>query len=198
MACDKKGAQEQAATLVFWDEGGFSLKPSVRRTWAPRGQTPILRHKFNWQRLHAACGLVCQPDGSGCDLLLWVQEQTIKEDAVIAYLSALHEQVAGRLWVLWDGLPAHRSKKVQQYIAYSAEWLQVHRLPAYAPELNPVEYVWSPMKGKDLANFCPDTLTQVRQQVDKAHQRVRQDRTELYDFLAASTLFPSRHVRPLT
>jgi transposase len=198
VASDKKGAQERAATLVFYDEGGFSLKPSVRRTWAPRGQTPLLRHKFNWKRLHATANVVCQPDGSACDLLLSVQEQAIKEDAVIAHLEALHQQVPGLLFVLWDGLPAHRSKKVQQYLADNAAWLVVHRFPAYAPELNPVEYVWSPMKGHDLANFCPDTIGQIQHQVDKAHQRLRSDPTELYDFLAASGLFPSRHERSLT
>jgi transposase len=69
----------------------------------------------------------------------------------------------------------------------------VFRFPGYAPELNPVEYVWSPMKVKDTANFCPDTLREVEQQVDKAHQQLRNDPSELYDFLAASGLFPSRH-----
>ena len=165
MAADKKGALERAATLVFYDEGGFSLKPSVRSTWAPRGQTPLLRHKFNWKRLHATANVVCQPDGSACDLFLSVQEQAIAEDAVSAHLNALHQQVSGVLFVLWDGLPAHRSKKVQQHIVANADWLQVHRFPAYAPELNPVEQIWNHTKYRELANYLPEDLAALQDAV---------------------------------
>jgi putative transposase len=157
-----------------------------------------LRHKFNWQRLHVLANLVCQPDGSGCDLLLQMQEKAVKEDAIVAHLDALHQQLPGLLVLLWDGLPSHRSAKVQHYLADNGDWLTVERFPAYAPELNPVEYIFSPMKGKDVANFCPDTREQLRQQVDTAQQRLRSQPDELYDFLAASGLFPSRHERSLS
>jgi hypothetical protein len=169
----------------------------VRKTWAPRGQTPGLRHRFNWKRLHAIANLVCQPDGSACDLLLRVQDKPIQEDAMVAYLDAWRQHLPGLRALLWEGLPAHRSLKVKQYLRAHRAWRLVAPLPAYAPELNPVEYVWSPRKGKDTANCCPDPLGQLHQQVDKAHQRLRQEPTELYDFLAASGLFPSRHERPL-
>src|SRR4051794_14196109 len=95
VASNKKGAIKRGAKFAFLDESGFSLKPSVRRTWAPRGQTPILMHRFNWKRLNAIGTLVCNPDGSEPDLLLHLQPKGIKDDAVIVYLEGLHRQVPG-------------------------------------------------------------------------------------------------------
>ncbi len=189
MASDKKGAAKRRAKLAFLDESGFSLKPSVRRTWAPRGQTPILEHKFNWKRLHAMGSLVCNPDGSQPDLLLHLQPKSIKEEAVFAYLQALHRQVPGRLVLLWDRLPAHRGQKVAEYLAQNADWLQVEWLPAYAPELNPMEYVWSATKGKPLANLAPDRIAQLEQVVKRTHRRMRKRPEDLQRFLMASSLY---------
>lgn len=155
----------------------------------------MLRPRFNGKRLHVIGTLVCQPDGNACDLLLAVQEKPVQEEAIVAHLEALKHHRGGPIVLLREGLPSQRSAKVAQYRGDNGDRLWVEPLPAYAPALHPVEYVWSPMKGQDPANFCPDTIGQLRAQVDKAHQRLRQEPTELYDFLAASGLFPSRHER---
>lgn len=191
MARAKKGAKERAATIVFVDESGFSQRPSVRRTWAPKGQTPILRHHFNWKRLHAIGAVVCQPDGAEARLLLHLQTETIKQEAIIAYLQALPLEVPGPLLLLWDGLAAHRSKAVQAHIQEQKEWLTVERLPAYAPELNPVEYLWSVLKGKDVANLCADNLAQIQDKLQTAKERIQQNNIA-QGFLKASKLFTDR------
>jgi transposase len=189
MASAKKGAQKRGAKLVFLDESGFSLKPSVRRTWAPRGHTPLLSHPFSWKRLNAIGSLVCQPDGSDCDLLLCLQPRTIKEDAIMAYLQALRQQVPGPLVLLWDRLPAHCSGKVDAFVKANTSWLTVEWLPAYAPELNPVEYFWSALKGKPLANLAPDTLAELEQAIQRNHRKMRKRPDDLHEFLVASSLF---------
>jgi len=190
VAGDKKGAVEQDACLIFLDESGFSLKPSVRRTWAPRGQTPILRHRFNWKRLHAIGAIHCQPDGSLCDLLFAVQEVTVTEHTVISFLEKLKADRGNRRTVLlWDGLSAHRSRKVQAHVAEQKDWLTVERFPAYAPELNPVEYVWSSVKSKHVANFCADNIGDLNAAVEKGVTAIGQDRELLYGCLVGSTLF---------
>ncbi len=189
MANGKKGAQERGATLAFLDESGFSLRPSVRRTWAPRGQTPTIRHKFNWKRLHAIGTITCRADGTDPDLLLHLQEQSVKEDALIAFVNDLHQQVQGPVVLLWDGLPAHRSKRVQAHIQANSDWLSVVRFPGYAPELNPVEYLWSSIKGKHVANACPDTLEQLQRPLLAAHAQIQEDESLLVGFLKASSLF---------
>jgi hypothetical protein len=87
--------------------------------------------------------------------------------------------------LLWDGLPAHRSKAMQAFIASQRHWLVVERLPAYAPELNPVEGLWSNLKGKggELANLTVPTLAEVIAQAHRGIQRVRQIPHLAYSFL---------------
>jgi transposase len=198
MASNKKGAQERSATLAFLDESGFSLKPSVRRTWAPRGETPQIKTHFNWKRLNVVGSLICQSDGSQADLVLSFQPKSIKEEAVIGYLASLHQQVEGPVVLLWDRLPAHRSAKVAVYLAANCDWLSVEWLPAYAPELNPIEYVWSDAKGEPTANSSPDTLSDIEHSVLGLRKRLVSDQELMYGFLEASTLFPKKKDRSLT
>ena len=91
--------------------------------------------------------------------------------------------------LLWDGLPAHTSGATQEHVREQGEWLTVHRFPGYAPELNPPEYLWSALKGKDLANACPDTLGQLGEALEAGRQRVGADERLLRGSLAASSLF---------
>lgn len=116
LARDKKGAQEDGARLAFLDESGFSERPPVRTTWSPKGVTPVIRHHFNWKRINAFGVITCRPDGSDPDLLLSWQEESIDAESVARFLTELKKQTEGTLILLWDGLPAHRSKVVKVHI----------------------------------------------------------------------------------
>lgn len=151
-----------------------------------------MTHKFNWQRAHAIGALACEPDGSACEVLLYVQEPTITKETILAYLPALKAHFDQAVVLLWDGLPAHRSKEVATWIAANADWLTVERFPGYAPELNPVEYLWSVLKGKDLANFCADQTQELAERLQVGQDRIGQDPEKLYGFLVGSTLFAKR------
>ena len=94
-----------------------------------------------------------------------------------------------RVVLLWDGLPAHRSRKVQAHLAEQKDWLTVERFPPYAPELNPVEYVWSSVKGKHVANLCADAVGDLSAAVEKGAKAVGDDDKLLRGCLAASTLY---------
>ncbi|RYE39289.1 MAG: IS630 family transposase, partial [Hyphomicrobiales bacterium] len=90
-------------------------------------------------------------------------------DKLIEFLTELRAHFAGeKLILIWDGLMAHRSKAMTAWLATQRDWLHVERLPAYAPELNPIEQVWGNMKpgpfvvGRTVANLCPDILDEVR------------------------------------
>ena len=72
---------------------------------------------------------------------LQVQLTPADAESSVAFLSSLEAEFKAPVIVLWDGLPAHRSKTVKEYIEGQKAWLRVERLPAYAPELNPVEYL---------------------------------------------------------
>ena len=191
LAPDKKGAEESGATLVFLDESGFSERPSVRRTWAPVGQTPIIRHHFNWKRLGAIGAIACKPDGSGARLLLHLEPGSIVKETIVEFLVALHQEIDGPVVLIWDGLPAHRSKIVKEHTDQQ-DWLTVERFPAYAPELNPVEYLWSSVKGKDVANLCSDALWQVEQKVRQAACRIESEPRIVKGSLLASKLYYER------
>lgn len=80
---------------------------------------------------------------------------SVKAPQVIEFLQALQRQLRRPLLVIWDGLPAHRSRKVLEYVESQNGAIQLERLPAYAPELNPVEYIWSYLKCHEVVHFCP-------------------------------------------
>ena len=176
------------------DESGFSLRPSVRRTWAPKGQTPHIKHHFNWKRLHAVGAIACRPNGSSPRLHLQVQHTTADAESSMAFLESLRAEFAfaGPVLVLWDGLPAHRSKTVKTYIEQQKSWLTVERLPAYAPELNPVEYLWASMKTKHTPNVCDNTVEGLEQRIEKAYHRYCSEPEVLSGCLKASKLYSEK------
>lgn len=131
------------------DESGLSQRPTVRRTWAPRGQTPVLKHTGSWKNLSAAAGITFS------SLYFRLYPGAIRSEQIIHFLGQLRRQIGRKLLIVWDNLPAHRSRAVRQWLAVQAGQIWVERLPAYAPELNPVEYVWSYWKSHVMRNFCP-------------------------------------------
>ena len=110
--------------------------------------------------------------------------------ALIEFLAQLRRQLKGeRVALLWDGLPSHRSKTMAAFIASQRSWLTVERLPAYAPELNPVEYIWGYWKHHELPNFCPKTFTELSYHAIRALKRMRRRPTLIRAFWRQAELF---------
>jgi len=80
---------------------------------------------------------------------------------------------AGQAVGVWDGLPAHRARLVSEFIRAQRGRLAIERLPGYAPELNPVEYIWGYWKNHELPNFCPRDFGQLGYQARRALRRMR-------------------------
>src|SRR5205814_9299408 len=153
-----KGARRRGAWICFQDESGFSLLPVVRGTWAPRGCTPVLTHRFSWSRMSMAGVLAYRPDRSRAKLIFQTKPDSYNTESLIAYLSQLRRHLRGRPVILiWDGLSAHRSKAMKAWLVSQRHWLHVEALPGYAHDLNPMELVWGNLKATELANLCPDT-----------------------------------------
>jgi putative transposase len=89
----------------------------------------------------------------------------------VRFLRHLRRHLAGPVVLFWDGLNAHRSLETRAHLEAQRSWLTVHRLPAYAPELNPVEGVWAWFKGTATANLCPDGLAPLRQRLRTGRRR---------------------------
>ena len=189
MAADQKGAAAESAWVVFFDESGISLIPPVRCTWSQRGRTPILRHRMAWKRASIAAALGYPPDGTKARLCFHLQQDAYDTDSLIGVLDQLKGFYAGqRVVLLWDGLSAHWSYKMREHLDAQRAWLTVERLPAYAPELNPVEYLWANLKGTELANFTGDTVAEVADQAQQGIQRVCDSDSLVVGFLAHTGL----------
>jgi hypothetical protein len=159
---------------VFWDESGASLLPVTRRTWAPRGHTPVICHRFKWQRASMAAALCYSSGGGGAKLAFHHQVGAYDTDTLIQALDQLRGFLGGqKATLLWDGLPAHRSRMMHAWLRRQRSWLVVEPLPGYAPDLNPVEALWSSLKGVELANLAGDTLQEVTAAAERGIQRIR-------------------------
>lgn len=178
----KAKARAEKRTIVFVDESGLTQKPAAKSTWAPQGETPVLELNFNWKKLSVIGGITIR------SLYFQLHEASVKAPEVIAFLEHLQRHIEGKLLVVWDGLPAHRSKLVADYLATTKGRVWVERLPGYAPELNPIEYLWGYAKGNDLANFAPKELWELSRAARKAFSRVRKVKRCLRAFWIQSTL----------
>jgi hypothetical protein len=119
---------------VFWDESGASLLPVTRRTWAPRGLTPVIRHHFNWKRCSMAAALCYGSRGGGAAVAFHHQLDADDTDRLIGALSELRRFLGGqKATLLWDGLPAHRSKAMAAWLRRQRSWLVVEPLPGLRP-----------------------------------------------------------------
>jgi transposase len=189
LARSKKNARERRALIVFLDESGFSEHPSVRRSWAPRGQTPVLIHRHRkWSQLSAIGALGYRSDGRA-KTFLWLHRGTVRSPEIVRFLKYLRRHVRRPVILLWDGLHAHRSRETTDYIQSQTHWLSVQRLPAYAPELNPVEGMWAWFKGGVTANLCPDGLDSLKAEVQRGRRRLARRGDLPVAFLAKSGLF---------
>jgi transposase len=134
--------------------------------------------------------LVCAPEGSNPAMLLKTKKGSVKKEDVLVYLKLLKRWFKGkRLLLFWDGLAAHRAKIVKEYLKTQRHWLRVERFPAYAPELNPVEYFWAAMKNKYVCNLRPQGLPALGQAVKSGKRKIAGDKELMKGFLKASGLY---------
>ena len=184
LAQAKKNARRRRAWIVFQDESGVSQRPPVRRTWAPRGQTPVLIHALNWKKLSISVALAFRWNGRRTRLFFQTRPDSYNTESLIAFLRDLKREFRRRRVILiWDGLPAHRSREMTAFLRTQRSWLSVEGLPGYAPELNPAEQVWGNVKGRELANQCAENLTDVAAALRKGMARVRRRPSLAFSFL---------------
>jgi transposase len=145
----------------------LSERPSITRTWAPRGRTPQLHFAFCWRRLSVIAGV------TWWQFYFRLFAGTVRGPQAVEFLRALRRQIRRPLLGIWDGLAVHRSRGVAQWVEHTGGAVRLARLPAYAPELNPVEYVWGPLKKHALANFCPKDFAQLGAQARRALRRAQ-------------------------
>jgi transposase len=168
VACAQKKAIAEGRTILFIDESAFYLLPGVVRTWAPVGETPILRCKLT--RDHYSVISAITPAG---EIYLTMQSKAFDSVAVIAFLEHLLCEIEGQLLIIWDGATIHRSKAIKAFLsAGAAQRIWLERLPAYAPDLNPDEGIWHYLKHVELKNVCCKDLDHLGTQLTAAVERL--------------------------
>jgi len=105
-------------------------------------------------------------------LYTWIQQKGFRKEHIRRFLQHLLQHIEGKILLVWDNLSAHKSKLVQNFIA-EQERLEGLHLPPYAPDLNPVEWLWSYLKTKQLANHTSMDLATLRHAIRKAFERLR-------------------------
>lgn len=153
-------AWERSAHLVFLDESGFFLTPTVRRTLAPRGETPELLAFDRRDRWSAISCITISPVAGRPGLYFDLHEHNIRGPDVVKFVAQLHRRL-GRVTVIWDRNTIHsRCKAVKAWLAEHPD-VVVEDFPGYVPDLNPDEGVWGWTKYGRLANLAADNKDQL-------------------------------------
>lgn len=164
------------------------LQPVCRRTWAPRGQTPILPQWDRRDRLSAISALTVSPRRRRLGLYWALHRANVRGPAVLHFLRALRRHFPHGFTLIWDRARPHRAAAVREWCGRHTPAVVVEWLPPYAPDLNPVEPVWSHTKYGDLANFAPDDLDRLDAAVTTSLAGARGEQPLLRAFFRAVEL----------
>jgi transposase len=169
------------------DESGFPLVSPLKRSWAPCGQTPTIRTSLqHHQRLNLLGALLVRPDGRRIKLTMRSYRHSLRGEQVVAFLKQILRIVPGEIVLVWDNHPIHKRQLVQEFLARHPR-VHVYYFPICAPELNPVEFVWTQV-SEYTANFAPHNMTELRTRVDNGVARTRNSAGRLAACLAGCEL----------
>jgi hypothetical protein len=187
-------AADCGAWLCFEDEAGQGLRPPKGRTWGRRGATPVVAVSAAGSARVSLAGLVCTKPGKRPRLIYRTrthrgrrgEPKGFAEADYAGLLDAAHQQLRGPIVLLWDNLNTHVSAVMRRLVA-ARPWLRVVQLPAYAPELNPVEGVWSWLK-RTLANLAKRNVDQLLGLIKTRLKRIQYRPGLIAGFLARTQL----------
>ena len=159
-------ARKRHAYIVFVDESGFMLAPVLQRTWAPRGCTPVIKISEPHGRLSVIGAITISPERRrfGFYFLLSEDNANFRGELVTQFIEHVRRKIRGPITLLWDRILIHRANPVANYLARHRT-VVVEPFPPYAPELNPVDNVWSYVKYNRLPNYTPRDLSELRERI---------------------------------
>jgi hypothetical protein len=163
----KAQADERGAYLVFVDEAGFMLMPTMRKTFAPIGQTPVARVSNPHGRISTACALTFSPVRRRANLCFRMLPDNVNftGHTVCQFLDQIAKRLREPFTVIWDSIRIHFAQPVRDF-AKRNRHIVFEMFPKYAPELNPADGVWAYTKYARLANYTPQSLAELRTQVE--------------------------------
>ncbi|MBV6425147.1 MAG: IS630 family transposase ISCARN31 [Steroidobacteraceae bacterium] len=176
-------AKRQGAQILFWDESGFRADTVHGKTWGLRGQTPVVHRPGQRQSVSAALAVSARGE-------FWFCTYTggLNGELFVELLRRLMHRRKKPVFLVLDGLPAHKRAIVRDYAASNDRRLSLHYLPGYAPDLNPDELVWSHVKRTGAARRPLHKGEQLRDRIDAQLAAVRDDRKLLRSFFLAPSV----------
>lgn len=191
MAEGKKNAARLEAHIVFADESGFLLIPTVVKTWAPRGQTPLHRHRTKRDKVSVISAVSVSPHRQRLGLYFRLFHNNLNQVRVCAFIRDLLRHLRGPLVLLLDNSTIHHGDPIRA-LCQRCPRLQVVYFPGYAPQLNPDEGVWN-LSKRTLANSRPDNLAELTSQVARVLGNLRRRPDLLRGCITHSELPPFLH-----
>ena len=176
----QRQARRERRILVFEDESGFYLLPGLVRTYAPKGQTPVIRQKVTRDHLSVMGGMT--PEGKVYTL---ARQESLNGLHSIEFLEHLLKVAGKRLLVIWDGSPIHRRVAVREFVAGTRGRIWLEALPGYAPDLNPWdEGGWHYLEYVEMGNVVCRDLEELHEQFHLAVDRLRRKPSLVQSFFA--------------
>lgn len=180
----KRRAERERKLLILLDESGFYLLPGTVKTYAPKGQTPVLHEWQTRDHLSVMGGIT--PQGK---IYTLVRQESLNGSHTIAFLEHLLHVASQRLLVVLDRSPIHRRATVKEYVsALGEKTIHLEVLPAYAPDLNPIEWAWHHLKQVEMRNIVCLDLEQLHMELHLALGRLRRKPHLLKSFFSGAGL----------
>jgi len=161
------------------------MAPLVRRSWAPRGHTPVLLQRGRSRRKVSVIGaLVISPRRRRVRAYFGLlPDANFDGQSILAFLIQLRRALGVPIALIWDRLGAHIGAPVAAWLVRNRHHVRAHLLPPYAPELNPVELIWAHTKSNPLANCAPGELEELLDQTQVATLAIGDDEPLLRSFI---------------
>jgi transposase len=179
----KKRARREGAMIFFLDEAGFQSDPPLGRTYGLKGSTPVVKTSGQRQSIN----VISAVNARGA---FWAAtyDGKLNGESFVLFLQNFMKGRRGRVFLVLDGHPAHTAKMVQRYLSSLDGRLELHRLPTYAPDLNPDEFVWSHMKTNGVSKKPLKQNESLRQRVEDDLVKIQNNRPLVRSFFGAKTV----------
>ncbi len=179
----KKRAKKLGAKIFFLDEAGFQSDPPLARTYGLKGHTPVVQTSGQRQSINVISAVNARGE-------FWAAtyDGKLNAESFVLFLQNFMKGRQGKLFLIIDGHPSHTAKAVERYVKSLAGRLELHRLPSYAPDLNPDEYVWSHMKKNGVSKKPLKKNEALRKRVEEDLLKIKADRKLVRSFFCAASV----------
>lgn len=179
----KRRAKRQGAMIFFLDEAGFQSDPSLGRTYGLKGKTPVVVTSGQRQSLNVISAVNAREE-------FWAATYTgkLNAEAFVAFLEDFMKSQSGKVFLVMDSHPAHKANVVTEYVASLEGRLELHPLPAYAPDLNPDEFVWSYMKKQGVSKKPLKKNESLKERVEEDLNKIKRNRELVRSFFCAESV----------